>query len=228
MNKEHYLDLLSSAEALKATDVSTLESLCLEFPYCQLSRMLYTKRLLLDNDIHYENNLQKTAIQVSSRTALFRFLKLKKAVAKISVETQKIKVEKPNIDKSPKIENEIKAISSSASSFSAWLKNKQAKVLQPEEIYQTKKARTTVKNNPIKSPEKLPKPKIKKDLVIQDMSSQSVQENELLVTETLAKVYLDQGLHSKAIKAYEILSLKYPQKSAFFADQIQKVRELTQ
>lgn len=47
-----------------------------------------------------------------------------------------------------------------------------------------------------------------------------------LMTETLAKVYLEQNKYSKAIKAYEILSLKYPEKSGFFADQIKKIRIL--
>ena len=44
------------------------------------------------------------------------------------------------------------------------------------------------------------------------------------MTETLAKVYLEQKKFSKAIKAYEILSLKYPEKSGFFADQIKAIQ----
>ena len=47
-----------------------------------------------------------------------------------------------------------------------------------------------------------------------------------LMTETLAKVYLEQKKFSNAIKAYEILSLKYPEKSGFFADQIKKIKIL--
>ena len=43
------------------------------------------------------------------------------------------------------------------------------------------------------------------------------------MTETLAEVYFKQGKLKKAIKAYEILALKYPEKSGFFADQIQKI-----
>jgi len=41
-----------------------------------------------------------------------------------------------------------------------------------------------------------------------------------LMTETLAKVYLEQKKYKKAIQAYKILSLKYPEKSGFFADRI--------
>ena len=47
-----------------------------------------------------------------------------------------------------------------------------------------------------------------------------------LMTETLAKVYLEQKKYKKAIQAFKILSLKYPEKSSFFADQIQAVKKL--
>ncbi len=47
-----------------------------------------------------------------------------------------------------------------------------------------------------------------------------------LVTETLARVYLEQKHYSKAIKAYEILKLKYPEKSSFFASQISEIKKL--
>ena len=47
-----------------------------------------------------------------------------------------------------------------------------------------------------------------------------------LMTETLARVYLEQGKYKKAIQAYRILILKYPKKSSFFADQIKAVEKL--
>ena len=47
-----------------------------------------------------------------------------------------------------------------------------------------------------------------------------------LITETLAKIYVTQKKFNKAIKAYDILSLKYPKKSSFFADQINYIKKL--
>ena len=47
-----------------------------------------------------------------------------------------------------------------------------------------------------------------------------------LITETLAKIYIDQKKYNKAIRAYNILSLKYPKKSSFFADQIERIKNL--
>ncbi len=56
-------------------------------------------------------------------------------------------------------------------------------------------------------------------------AKQSLLENEHLVTETLAKIYALQGNISKAIRAYEILSLKFPQKSVYFASLIEKLKK---
>ena len=47
-----------------------------------------------------------------------------------------------------------------------------------------------------------------------------------LMTETLAKLYVEQKLYSKAIKAYEILSEKHPQKRDYFKEKIEEVKEI--
>ncbi len=56
----------------------------------------------------------------------------------------------------------------------------------------------------------------------------STQDTSYLMTETLARVYLEQKKYSKAIQAYEILILKYPEKSVFFADRISDIKLLQQ
>ncbi|MCA0132979.1 hypothetical protein [Winogradskyella alexanderae] len=50
--------------------------------------------------------------------------------------------------------------------------------------------------------------------------------SDSLMTETLARIYLEQKNYEKAIQSYKILSLKYPEKSSFFADQIKLIAEL--
>ncbi|MCC9063368.1 tetratricopeptide repeat protein [Flavobacterium piscisymbiosum] len=54
------------------------------------------------------------------------------------------------------------------------------------------------------------------------------EDNSYLMTETLARVYLEQKKYTKAIQAYEILILKYPEKISFFADRISDIKILQQ
>lgn len=56
----------------------------------------------------------------------------------------------------------------------------------------------------------------------------SSSDSSLPMTETLARVYLEQKKYQKAIQAYEILILKYPEKSVFFADRIADIKILQQ
>ena len=63
------------------------------------------------------------------------------------------------------------------------------------------------------------------ELITQKNIKKSIEHNDNLTTETLAKIYAEQGHYERAIQAYKILCLKYPKKSGFFADQINFLKQ---
>jgi len=77
-----------------------------------------------------------------------------------------------------------------------------------------------IENNPKITPAR--------ELVDTPIKPVEIPDTTHLMTETLARVYLEQKKYQKAIQAYEILILKYPEKSIFFADRIQNIKILQQ
>jgi hypothetical protein len=59
----------------------------------------------------------------------------------------------------------------------------------------------------------------------ENKGKQSEEDHEELITETLARIYADQMLYSKAIAAYKILMLKNPEKRRYFASQIESLQK---
>ena len=76
-----------------------------------------------------------------------------------------------------------------------------------------------ISTNPKISPVKESTPTI-------NIAQTQLVQNDSLMTETLARIYLEQKNYDKAIQSYKILILKYPEKSGFFADQIKAVKQL--
>ena len=96
---------------------------------------------------------------------------------------------------------------------------------QLEEEVLKKKKFELIEKFIISKPKLVPQEKTDEPISVKELVT---YDNKELMTETLAKVYLEQKNHNKAIQAYKILSLKYPEKSGFFADRIKAVQKLQQ
>ncbi len=59
---------------------------------------------------------------------------------------------------------------------------------------------------------------------LQEIASYGMQVHEEFITETMARIYIQQEKFDKAIAVYEKLSLLKPEKSAFFASLIEKIK----
>ncbi len=126
-------------------------------------------------------------------------------------------------------------------SFAEWLKLSSIQPLSPELDPETKKS---VQKTEEKESGKLlnqkdkfelidefiaNNPKIKpasKNTPTRNLAKENHVPTDELMTETLARVYLAQKNYKKAIQAYNILILKNPEKSGFFADQIRAIKKL--
>jgi tetratricopeptide (TPR) repeat protein len=120
-------------------------------------------------------------------------------------------------------------------SFQEWLQLSKSKPIEreisaiedenSEEIDPEKKKKIELIDKFIQTNPKIPQ--IKHDAKASNFIFEpSKSDNSYLMTETLAKVYLEQHKYQKAIQAYEILILKYPEKSSFFADRILDIKNL--
>ena len=139
-----------------------------------------------------------------------------------------------NEEKPKATETAIKPGTNEASlSFTDWLKHLgddtsvMSEKLEPEPTKKEEKQANAFDliDKFIKEEPKLTRPKAEFYNPV-NMAKQSVAEDITFVSETLAKIYILQGNYSKALKAYENLHLKYPEKRLYFAAQIKNLRKL--
>ena len=204
MDKKKYQKFINNFNPDSKENIEKLESLIRDYPYFLEPKLYYLKILKDTKSKKYDSELKKTAISVYDRSWLYDWVNLPWEIKK-------------HKEKFNQKDNSIKM------NFIDWInyleKNK-SENKKSESIDEKFNLIQTFLNNPSKI-EKEDSAKNIEDISIKTLTS----ENELM-TETLAKIYLKQKKYIKAIEAYKILSLKYPEKNAFFADQIKKIKKI--
>tara|TARA_R110002074_G_scaffold234621_4_gene406456 strand:+ start:922 stop:1647 length:726 start_codon:yes stop_codon:yes gene_type:complete len=231
-----YTNLLNNPEVLKESQTSELKSIIREYPFFQSARALYLKGLKNQESFRYNNELKVTAAYTNDRSVLFDFITSKsfeknrdihkQISGKISehdvFEHEEIPI---TVEKELDLGTPINFSKNETHSFQEWLQlSKQKPVIRDKPETKVKEiSKDFLIDQFIEKNPKIISVKKDKETTI---SIPKNKTDKSLMTATLAKVYLEQKKFPQAIKAYEILSLKYPEKSGFFADQIKRIKIL--
>lgn len=206
--------------------VEELQRLQSDYPYFQAVRFLYLKKLRCDFPERYPQALQENALYAGDRKALFTLLEGAEQTWKGLYPDEK---EKPETDAFGLIDSFLASRSSELGRETE---------LYPEASYRFDDAET-----PAAAPaensfalvdaflDASPEEKEPQTLVItvaekpENEDSDELQDEEFL-TESLAKIYIKQRRYAKALEIIRKLSLKYPEKNIYFADQIRFLEKL--
>ena len=253
MTLTEFTSLSKNYDALNEEQRLALEKITYRYPYFQAAYALYLKSLKEQEQFNFDLILKKTAVISPDRNTLYEWLysdlevenstalpAQEKGETKPILETMnKEKIEDVNqgeineVDTKPKsvevvIETPKKSLPVNLSflEWIEWTKNNSPKALQdsePENSFEDKidLIDAFLRNNP-----KIPP--VSANTAKQNLSKEIKFDKEELMTETLAKVYVKQGKYKKALLSYKILSLKYPKKNSFFANQIEAIKDLQQ
>jgi hypothetical protein len=210
--------LINSFEPNNIAHLNAIKELLQKYPNFHLARAYQLKAIKQLEPSDFNQALSHTAISTFDRELLYKFIEQKHRKAILEEDIPLIDNEIQSSSPVEKKENTLKQLS-----FSEWayyIKNnkqsnkKDIKLIEKFALIDS----FLVKNNKM-----VPNKNVENKV---DLSEKSWASSDELMTETLAKVFTKQKKYNKALQAYQILGLKYPEKNSFFADQIKMIKKL--
>ena len=224
-----FINLISNFDPASGGQKKELENIIYEFPYFQLPHAIYLKSLKIQDQFNFDLILKKTAILSSKRKLIFNWIE--------GNENNLFKI----LEKSTKKEIRESIVQDTQTKVALKTdksEEEEEKMFFVDWVLSYANSENETESRPLESKieiidsflEKKPKIPNRKEEDDEDdylnLASNNKFNKSELMTETLAKIYVKQKKIKKALYAYKILSLKYPEKSSFFADQIIDINKL--
>lgn len=223
--------LLDTFDPTSAEQKEALEQVVKKYPHFHIVQPYYLKAIQQQQHEFFDTTLSRTAIATHDRSLLYTFLENEitkggntpKQKSQLKTDPNPIELRQEEVDELPTPPLQIPTAPPAQMRFSEWAHYLKSK----NELPQTNTLKEKfdlidaflAKENPRFTPNKEEENTI-------DLSEKSWTSTDELMTETLAKVFVKQKKYDKALQAYQILRLKYPEKNSFFADQIKEIKRL--
>jgi len=218
MTADQIYQYLQRPEKLNRDTILSMRELTEQYPAFETGWLLYLKNLKNIESPIFEKELINGAIRIHDRRKLYLFLNGKSATAREVNPAQEPKLEETQdkygifFPSEYKLEVEAESLGSIGDIAHSIQENSEKKNTLIEKFLEEKPIMTPVKGMENSSPMENVKP--------------NESDDDDFFTETLALIYSRQGYYKKAIHIFEKLSLKYPEKSTYFAGHIEKIKNL--
>lgn len=252
MTKAELYQWMADPSLLSKASLQELRQMVDDFPYFHAVRMLYLKNLALLDDVRLEKELRRMSVYIPDRRQLFMLMNdryfvkdetEKQDSAKINKVEQVFDVIEKALPSDEPGEDEFvskiipKPISPSVatSDYVNWLEENAEDLPVADREENRLKHQDLIDSFMEKESGQFAQrlggiaSNKQTDTELKTAVPDALEKNTLddsYFTETLARVYINQNRYDKALEIIRVLSLKYPEKNAYFADQIRYLEKI--